>query len=99
MQLKLRDIFTRIRNLPNEVKMCRKCTSNVSCSSVELVSCAPGGEFRMKSYHRLNTWIILNACIVGIILLKCIAQVKAGFVLRSNSYSLLLQATLLKLQD
>ena len=34
----------------------------------------------MTSHHRLNTWIMLNACIVGIILLKRIAQVKAGFV-------------------
>ena len=32
------------RSLHNEVKMCRKCTSNVSCGSVELVSGAPGGE-------------------------------------------------------
>ena len=68
------------------------------CGSVELVSGAPGGEFRMKSYHRLNTWIILNACIVGIILLKFIAQVKAGFVLRTVTLYYY-KDTLLKLQD
>ena len=41
MQLNLSD-FLSVRN---EVKMCKICTSNVSCGIVEMVSGATGGEF------------------------------------------------------
>ena len=33
------------KSLPNELKMCRISTSNVSCGSGEMVSGATGGEF------------------------------------------------------
>ena len=45
MQFKLRDFLNKIRSLRNEIKMCRICTSNVSCDSGEMVSGATGGEF------------------------------------------------------
>ena len=45
MQLKLRDLLTEIRSLPNEIKMCRICTSIVSCGSGEIVTGATGEEF------------------------------------------------------
>ena len=38
MQLKLRDLLTQIRSLPNEMTMCRIGTSNVSYGSGEIVS-------------------------------------------------------------
>ena len=45
MQLKLRDLLKTDWNLPNEIKTCRICTSNVNCGSDEMVSGATGGEF------------------------------------------------------
>ena len=45
MQLKLRDFMTRINSLSDEIKMCRICTSYVSCGSGEMLSGATGGEF------------------------------------------------------
>ena len=45
MQLKLGDFLKTIRSLPNEIKMCRICTTNVSCGSGQMVCGATGGEF------------------------------------------------------
>ena len=42
MQLKTKDFLTNIRSLPNEIK---KCRSNVSCGSGDLVSGATGEAF------------------------------------------------------
>ena len=53
MQLKLRDFLaTEFRSLPNEIKMCRTCTSNVSCDTGEVVIGATGGQFEAKYDHR-----------------------------------------------
>ena len=41
MQLKLREIFIKIISFPNEIKMRRICTLNISCGSGEMVR----GEF------------------------------------------------------
>ena len=37
--------MTNIRSLTNEIKMCKICTSNISCDSGEVVSGASGREF------------------------------------------------------
>ena len=43
--LQLRDFLTKNRSVPNEIKMCRICMSNVSCGRGEMVGSATGGEF------------------------------------------------------
>ena len=45
MQLKLRYILINIRSVPNEIKLCKVCISNVTCGSVEIASGATGVEF------------------------------------------------------
>ena len=42
------DIFLEKNYLPNEIKMCRICTSNINCDSGKTVSGATGGEFGRK---------------------------------------------------
>ena len=43
-KLKLGDFLKKIRSLTNEIKMCRICTSNVSCGSGDMGSSATGRE-------------------------------------------------------
>ena len=45
MPFKLADSLINIMSLPCETKMCRICTSNVSCDIGEMASGATGGEF------------------------------------------------------
>ena len=57
MQLKLTDLLTNIRNLSNEMTMCRICISNIRCSSCEIVD-----DLQYTNYvARLVRIFILNA--------------------------------------
>ena len=61
MQLKVRDFLTAIRSAPNEIKMCRICTINVSCGSCEMVSGATGGEFAtVRSFLSVRKMVALT---------------------------------------
>ena len=41
-------------SLPNEIKMCRICTSNVRCGSCEIVGGATGGQFFLNNYDQFD---------------------------------------------
>ena len=74
MQLKQRFLD----NVPNEIKMCRICASNVSCGSGEMVSGATGGSLvrggitnllsvQRHCYLRLVTSLLFTTCYVIVV--------------------------------